>query len=101
MVAAAGVAGAVCRHATPPHGLPRPAPSACSAPVPPPLTSHSPLIPHPCSCLITYTSSTTAQDFAGADSVVSNLGDVAFAQLAAGELSGKDDRVKVAAAAAK
>ncbi|PSC76200.1 haloacid dehalogenase-like hydrolase domain-containing protein [Micractinium conductrix] len=51
-------------------------------------------------CLITYTSSTTAQDFAGADSVVSNLGDVAFAQLAAGELSGKDDRVKVAAAAA-
>lgn len=52
-------------------------------------------------CLVTYTNSTRAQDFGGADTVVANLDGVSFADLAAGALVGKDDRVAAAAAAAQ
>lgn len=51
-------------------------------------------------CLITYTNSTRSQEFPGADTVLFNLADVSFADLAAGQLSGKDDRMEPAAAAA-
>ena len=44
-------------------------------------------------CLITYTNSTRSQVFPGADTVVFNLGEVSFAQLADGSMSGFDDRV--------
>lgn len=49
-------------------------------------------------CLVTYTASTRAQDFKGADCVVGSLEGVAFEQLQAGAHVGVDDR---AAAAAK
>jgi beta-phosphoglucomutase-like phosphatase (HAD superfamily) len=49
-------------------------------------------------CLVTYTGSTRSQDFAGADAVVASLEGVTFADLAAGKLSGIDDRVAAAAA---
>lgn len=49
-------------------------------------------------CLVTYTSSTRSQDFAGADAVVASLEGVGFAELAAGQLVGRDDRVAAAAA---
>ncbi|KAL4422765.1 hypothetical protein ABPG75_008962 [Micractinium tetrahymenae] len=52
-------------------------------------------------CLVTYTDSTRSQDFAGADTVVASLEGVTFADLAAGQLAGKDDRVAAAAAAAQ
>ena len=51
-------------------------------------------------CLVTYTNSTRSQDFAGADTVVASLEGVSFADLAAGKLAGKDDRVAAAAAGA-
>ncbi|KAL4448910.1 hypothetical protein ABPG77_007627 [Micractinium sp. CCAP 211/92] len=52
-------------------------------------------------CLVTYTNSTRSQDFAGADTVVASLDGVTFADLAAGRLTGQDDRVTAAAAAAQ
>ena len=52
-------------------------------------------------CLVTYTNSTRAQDFKGADTVVSSLEGVSFAELAAGKLSGTDDRVAAAATSAQ
>ncbi|KAI7845484.1 hypothetical protein COHA_001032 [Chlorella ohadii] len=51
-------------------------------------------------CVVTYTNSTRSQDFAGADAVVASLDGVSFADLAAGKLAGRDDRVAAAAAAA-
>lgn len=50
-------------------------------------------------CLVTYTSSTRSQDFAGADSVVASLDGVTFEELARGALVGKDDRVAAATSA--
>ena len=49
-------------------------------------------------CLITYTGSTRAQDFGGAETVVASLEGVRFADLAGGALAGSDDRVAAAAA---
>lgn len=49
-------------------------------------------------CLVTYTTSTRSQDFAGADAVVASLEGVTFADLAAGKLSGVDDRVAASSA---
>ena len=49
-------------------------------------------------CLITYTKNTRSQVFPGADTVVFNLGDVSFAQLADGSMRGFDDRVAAPAA---
>lgn len=51
-------------------------------------------------CVVTYTNSTRSQDFAGADAVVASLDGVSLADLAAGKLAGRDDRVAAAAAAA-
>ncbi len=52
-------------------------------------------------CVVTYTNSTRSQDFAGADAVVASLDGVSFADLAAGKLAGRDDRVAAAAAASQ
>jgi len=43
-------------------------------------------------CIVTYTNSTQAQDFSGAEAVLEGLGGVSFGRLASGELSGADTR---------
>lgn len=48
-------------------------------------------------CIITYTSSTAAQEFQGADAVLSSLEGVSFGELQQGGVAGRDDRASAAA----
>lgn len=50
-------------------------------------------------CLVTFTHSTRGQEFAGAECVLESLEGVRLADLAAGRMAGRDDRVVAAATA--